>query len=446
MIPSSVFTKELYNTLPQGWIEKRLKFVSHILPSNVDKKNYEDQKTVQLCNYVDVYYNDSIDSSLNFMTSTASDQEINKFTLRTGDVIITKDSESPNDIGIPSVVRENIDDLICGYHLTVLKPKNEIYGYFLFWYIYSKLSSSFFEKRANGITRFAIGMNTISSLPVIFPSLELQTQIADFLDKETTRIDTLITKKQKQIELLNEKRQAIITQSVTKGLDENVKMKDSGVEWIGEIPEHWELKRLRFLMETNPPKSKCKILDYTTEVSFIPMELIGEKGELDVSIKKPIEEVYNGYTFFEEGDVVFAKITPCFENGKGAITKNLFNKTGFGTTELHVLRSNKNELNNEYLYLVTTSYFFRKIGESTMYGAGGQKRVPENFVKDFLLPLPSISEQKEILILVQDELKRLDELDNKIIKSIDLLKEYRSSLITHAVSGQIDISKYEVSK
>jgi type I restriction enzyme, S subunit len=221
-------------------------------------------------------------------------------------------------------------------------------------------------------------------------------------------------------------------------------MKDSGVEWIGEIPEHWDIVRMRFLMDINPPKSRCAIHDYSSEISFIPMELVGENGELETTNKKLIKDVYDGYTFFKDGDVIFAKITPCFENGKGAVARNLFNATGFGTTELHVLRSNEDLLNEDYLYFVTHSYIFRKIGESTMYGAGGQKRVPELFVKDFPLPLPPLNEQLKNVKKIQHEVDRMSNIENKISESISLLKEYRSSLITHAVTGQIDINKFEV--
>ena len=364
--------------------------------------------------------------------------------VRDGDVILSTVRTYLKAVAGISKPPEN---LIVSTGFVVLRPNNLVF--------HPRFASYFFQteyllrevvSKSVGVSYPAVRPEDIVNMGVDIPPLETQKQIADFLDKETTRIDTLISKKQKQIELLQEKRQAIITQSVTKGLNPYVKMKNSGVEWIGEIPEHWDVLRMRFLMEINPPKSKCKILDHSKEISFVPMELVGDRGEIDTTNRKSIEEVYNGYTFFEDGDVVFAKITPCFENGKGAVARNLVNKTGFGTTELHVLRPYQDILNNDYLYLIIHSYIFRKIGESTMYGAGGQKRVPENYIKNFPLPLPPIHEQRDILKNANDEVSRIDDLENKINRSIHLLKEYRSSLITHAVSGQIDISKYEVSK
>ena len=109
--------------------------------------------------------------------------------------------------------------------------------------------------------------------------------------------------------------------------------KPSGVEWLGDVPAHWGIKRTRFLLSLNPSKKEIIHLDPDTEISFLPMESIGEDGSLQIGITRPISEVLEGYTFFAEGDVTFAKITPCFENGKGAIMRDLINGYGFGTTD-----------------------------------------------------------------------------------------------------------------
>jgi len=243
----SGFVRELYPTLPEGWTGKRLKYLSNIRFSNVNKRADPDQIEVLLCNYVDAYKNNFITSKLDFMKATATPHEISKFSLLANDVLLTKDSETPDDIGVPSFIAENIANLVCGYHLAVLRAYPALLGKFLFRYLQSVLTASFFERRANGITRFAIGMDTVGNCPVSFPSLQHQQAIVTFLDKETSRIDALISKKERQIELLQEKRRVIITHAVTKGLDPSAKMKDSGVEWIGKIPEGWENRTGRHL-------------------------------------------------------------------------------------------------------------------------------------------------------------------------------------------------------
>src|SRR6478672_11821706 len=167
------------------------------------------------------------------------------------------------------------------------------------------------------------------------------------------------------------------------------------VPWLNAIPEGWDQVRGRFVMAVNPPGRRARELDKTEEVSFVPMEAVGEYGGLNLERTKLVDEVGTGYTAFEDGDVVVAKITPCFENGKGAYAQGLKNGVGFGSTELHVLRAGS-RLDNGFLFYLTISHSFRALGESEMYGAGGQKRVPPDFAKDFRVPLPPIDDQRTI--------------------------------------------------
>ena len=211
--------------------------------------------------------------------------------------------------------------------------------------------------------------------------------------------------------------------------------------WLGEIPAHWEAKRLRFSMMTNPSKGEIKI-GSEQFVSFIPMEAVGEYGGLNFEFEKELGEIFGGYTYFAENDVVVAKITPCFENGKGAIAKDLKNGVAFGTTELHVMRANEDIL-PDYLFQLTLSHPFRKIGESEMYGAGGQKRVPEAFLKDFLIGLPPIKEQQSIIEFIKRANEKIDQQAAKTGDIIARLKEYRSALITNAVTGKIDVRAWQ---
>jgi type I restriction enzyme S subunit len=168
--------------------------------------------------------------------------------------------------------------------------------------------------------------------------------------------------------------------------------KTSDSAWLPTIPAAWLQIRGRFVMSVNPAAVRLRDLDEADEVSFVPMEAVGENGGLNLERTKPLDEVGSGYTEFEDGDVVIAKITPCFENGKSAIASDLKNGVAFGTTELHVLRVGK-RLDKRFLFHLTTSHTFRMLGESEMYGAGGQKRVPPEFAKDFRIPLPPIDEQ-----------------------------------------------------
>lgn len=201
-------------------------------------------------------------------------------------------------------------------------------------------------------------------------------------------------------------------------------------------PYGWRRRRLRFDARLNPKKSSLK-LDAETEVSFVPMEAIGELGGLDLSITKVLEDVYNGYTYFADFDVCVAKITPCFENGKGALAEGLTHGVGFGTTELHVVRSNEG-LEPRFLFYISIAHDFRNIGAAEMLGAGGQKRVPEDFIKDWRPPLPSIETQRRIATFLDDKTARIDALIEKKRALLDRLAEKRQALITHAVAKGLD--------
>ncbi len=214
------------------------------------------------------------------------------------------------------------------------------------------------------------------------------------------------------------------------------KYKDSGIERLGEVPEGWPAKRLRFCLKLNPSKQEIRHLPKDTELPFIPMEAVGEAGSLDLSNTRPIDDVENGYTFFRNNDVAIAKITPCFENGKGCIFRNLVHDYGFGTTELTVMRPR--HLDPAFLYYLTISHQFRVTGIGLMQGSAGQKRVPDDYIRDYIIGLPSEAEQQAIATFLDQETAKIDALIQKKERMIELLKEKRVALITQAVTKGLD--------
>lgn len=201
---------------------------------------------------------------------------------------------------------------------------------------------------------------------------------------------------------------------------------------IANVPAQWSMRRLRFDARLNPLKSKLD-LPTDTEVSFVPMDAVGERGGLALTETRTIEEVYRGYTYFSDGDVVIAKITPCFENGKGALAEGLTNGVAFGTTELHVIRPLPG-IDARFLFYLTIAHDFRAFGEAEMLGAGGQKRVPEEFLKDWCVPLPPLETQQRIARFLDDKTARIDGLIEKKRALLDRLAEKRQALITRAVT------------
>ena len=215
MKPSGV---EWIGKIPAHWEIKRLKHVAKILPSNVDKHIYPDEIQVRLCNYTDVYYNDYITVDTVLKKGSCKESEFAKFILRKGDVIITKDSETPDDIGVPTYVKDDLNSVVCGYHLTMIKPLS-CRGEFIFRFIQSDKTRRYFELESNGITRYGLGKASIENLLLPIPTDSEQQQIAAFLDSKTQQIDELMAAEQRKIELLKEYRQSLISEAVTGKID-----------------------------------------------------------------------------------------------------------------------------------------------------------------------------------------------------------------------------------
>lgn len=173
------------------WQTRRLKFVAKVRPSNVDKITREGEATVRLCNYVDVYKNDTIIGDLDFMESSATDAQISTFSLRQGDILITKDSETPFDIGVPAIVDQSAAGVVCGYHLSMIRP-TLVDPKFLFWALQAKPVREYFAYMAKGVTRYGLTSGAINDVHIPYPELPMQVAIARFIDAETAKIDRMI--------------------------------------------------------------------------------------------------------------------------------------------------------------------------------------------------------------------------------------------------------------
>ena len=195
-----------------GWKDYHLMDVTNILVSPVDKKTIEGEKPVLLCNYTDVYYNTRIRKSLNFMQATATDREINKFTLTVGDVLITKDSETPGDIAVPAYVSEDLGGVVCGYHLAILRPKKGIVdGEFLSYLLSLEKTRYYFFTLATGATRFGLSVGSIEKALLNLPPLKEQQEIAIVITTADKEIETL----QQKLDFLNQEKKALMQQLLT---------------------------------------------------------------------------------------------------------------------------------------------------------------------------------------------------------------------------------------
>ena len=205
---------------PAHWEVRRLCNICQIRVSNVDKHVKDDEQPVRLCNYVDVYKNDHIESEMDFMRATATADEIERFRLCSGDVLITKDSETWNDIGVPAFVGNIQNDVISGYHLALLRPSpKSVLGEYLFRALQSQVIAHQFHVEANGVTRYGLSYSAIKSVRLPLPPLAEQSAIAAHLDKAVTAIDAAVAGACRWIELLREYRICLAANVVTGKLD-----------------------------------------------------------------------------------------------------------------------------------------------------------------------------------------------------------------------------------
>ena len=428
---------EWLGEIPVGWTTQKLKFVARIQPSNVDKKSKKDEKEVLLCNYTDVYYNEEITADLPFMKATASDVQIKKFTLKSGDTIITKDSEDPNDIAVPAYVPQDLEGVVCGYHLALLRPGKGTCGGYLKRVMDTQYARSVFATRANGITRYGLGIYAIDNFILPLPPLEEQKRIATFLDKETAKIDALIDKQEQLITLLQEKRQAIISHAVTRGLDPNVKMKDSGIEWLGEVPEHWEVKKLKHIV-TKPlmyGANEAAIDDDRDQPRFVRITDIRNNGTLREDTFRSLPWHLAKSYMLREGDVLLARSGATV--GKSFIYSSDWGECCFAG---YLIKASIDisKASPHWFYRYTESDYYWNWISSTLIQATIQNVSAEKY-NNFSLCIPPKKEQLKIISYLDKETSKIDILIEKCETAIELLKERRTALISAAVTGKIDV-------
>jgi type I restriction enzyme S subunit len=415
------------NDLPENWEAKPLRTVARYVVSNVDKLTHEHEIPVRLCNYADVYHNEFITLDLDFMRATVSQDEIEKFGLRVDDVLITKDSESWDDIGIPGLVRQTSDDLVCGYHLALVRTlSDKVTGSFLFRCLQAKPVRVQLELVANGITRFGITKSEIGSLRLPVPPLPQQRIVADFLDRETARLDELVTAKERVLTLLEEKRVALITSAVTRGLDPDAPLRDSGIPWLGEIPAHWATERARWLFSERDERS-----DTGDEELLSVSHLTGvtPRSEKDVNMFEAATT--EGYKLCAAGDLVVNTLW-AWMGAMGVAPVD-----GIVSPAYNVYIPG-DRLDSAYVdFLVRLPVFAQEVTRHSKGVWSSRLRLYPEGLFAVTLPVPPLDEQRAIVACVASSSKQLDELRNATERSIALLKERRASIIAAAVTGRV---------
>ncbi len=432
--------------VPTYWEVMRLRNTSEMRVSNVDKHAKDDEQPVRLCNYVDVYKNDRIRSGMAFMRATATTDEIERFRLQSGDVLITKDSEAWNDIGVPALVEDTQDDIVSGYHLALLRPFPErVDGGYLFRVLQSPAVAYQFHVEANGVTRYGLSHRAIRSVWLPLPPLAEQAAIVRFLDHADRRIRRYIRAKQKLIKLLEEQKQILIHRAVTRGLAPNVRLKPSGVEWLGEVPAHWaEAIKIKYVssLKGRLGWQGLKAGEYTSEGPYIVSSAHFRNHKINWKICPHVtQERYemDKHIQLAHGDILLMKDGAAM--GKLAFVDEL---PGLACLNSHLLLFRPLADNGGIAYLPQFMFYYMQTecfqGYAQVNGTGATfLGISQESIGNHTVCLPPISEQTAVVEYLNHETADLDTTTASANRQIDLLREYHTRLIADVVTGKLDV-------
>ena len=261
------------------------------------------------------------------------------------------------------------------------------------------------------------------------PPLSEQQAIADYLDETCFKIDEIIAEAKASIDEYKELKQSVIDKAVLHGLC-NGMMKDSGNDLIGKIPLSWEMRKLKYVADFNPGITTA--YDAQKEVGYVPMNCV-KNGYMN-PLSARLSDMSTGLTGFQDGDIVIAKVTPCFENGNIAVAENLEQGVAFGSSELFVIRTHS--INRRFMLYYLQNSVFKNQCISTMTGTGGLKRVSGYFVNNAYITYPPENEQQVIVNYLDEAVKNMDSLISEKESLINDLEAYKKSLIYEVVTGK----------
>lgn len=324
----------------------------------------------------------------------------------------------------------------------IFRPDSEYYKNFLVYLFTSKDYFRHTENVARGATMQRISRGLLGNIRVVIPSKEEQIKIANFLDYETLKIDSLIEKQQQLIQLLKEKRQAVISHAVTKGLNPNVPMKDSGVEWLGDVPEHWKVMAISKITDkiTNGYVGPTRDILVEEGIPYIQATHI-KKGKVNFDnayfVRKKWSDDHSK-SILKQGDVLIVQTGA----GTGDVGLVSVNEQGFNCHALIILQSKQNIIIGSYLAYVLQSDYGYSILYSIRTG-GMHPHLNCGEVQFVKVPVPSCEEQKKVVDYINEHIERYGLLINKAESAIQLMQERRTALISAAVTGKIDVRNWQ---
>lgn len=431
--------KQFVDALPSDWPVTRLGNVSDILFSNVDKHTFDEEVSIRLCNYVDVYKNDRITSAIEFMQASAEPREIERFQIKCGDVLVTKDSETPDDIAIPALVAENIPNVLCGYHLALIRPlRHRMHGSYLAWLHACKAFRANYEAQAVGVTRWGLSQSAFKDVQVPVPPLPEQHRIAAYLDASCAALDAAVAAKRRQLEALEALFFSTIQNVATQGLDSQARTKPSGLNWLPRVPIHWQIQQIKrrctllrgkfshrprndpafydgdypFVQTGDITAAEKYIRSYTQTLNELGLSVsrMFPKGTLVMSIAANV------------GDVAILDFEACFPDSMVGLVPN-------------------HNTNLDFLY-----YLMRAMKGILLRSAVLTTQLNLNYVRigTNFAAFPPRKEQEQIAAFLDAKAEEHQATRSIINRQIATLTSYRKSLIHECVTGQRRINEADV--
>jgi type I restriction enzyme, S subunit len=423
-----------------AWPTRKLCDIADIRVSNVDKKTHASEKPVKLCNYMDVYSNEYVTNGIDFMEASASTAEIERFSLNCGDVIITKDSETPDDIGIPAVISEAINRLVCGYHLALIRPNaDQVDSIYLAKQLSTARVARYFSLHASGSTRYGLPISAIESVGIPTPPKPEQTKIAEILstvDRAIKQTEAVIAKQERI-------KTGLMQDLLTRGIDEHGNLrseqthafKDSA---LGRIPVEWGVhpistfgSRTRSWLRTGPFGSDLNTKHWVAH--GVPVLTIGSLGEGEVIasellfVNDLVSETLKGFRV-SPGDIVFSRVA---DIGRSLVIRahqdGWIISSNLMRISLDVARANP-----EFLYRNIAFNSAIRSQLRTTSNSGGRELVNGPILSGLLFPWPDICEQERIV-------SRLAAIEGKVrmqIRRLDKSLSIRAGLMQDLLSGK----------
>lgn len=368
--------------------------------------------------------------------------------LKKGDIVFADTSEDIDGSGNFTQLVSN-EQVFAGYHTIIARPYNRDCSRFYAYLLDSKELRTQIRHAVKGVKVFSITQAILRGVNIWLPSLEERNQIANFLDHETAKIDTLIEKQQQLIKLLKEKRQAVISHAVTKGLNPQAPMKDSGVEWLGEVPEHWIVLALRRVVQSmeQGKSPECESTPAPDGQWGVLKTSCVNNGIFHAGENKALPSSTQPHKKYEvkAGDVLMSRASGSIKLiGSVAIAQAGVRDKLLLSDKVFRLHLSPKLMSEYFSYMMATPYM-RTLVERAISGAEGMaNNITKSSIMEFVGILPPLEEQAEIVEHISNQCERFDEIISKALKGSSLLQERRTALISAAVTGKIDVRNWQV--